>query len=40
MEPADIPTDLETITGQERFLLRKMGLSMKPYLVLGKNSHF
>jgi hypothetical protein len=40
LEPADLPSDLETITDQERFLFRKMGLSMKPYLLLGKNSHF
>uniref|UniRef100_A0A2N9EPM8 CRM domain-containing protein n=1 Tax=Fagus sylvatica TaxID=28930 RepID=A0A2N9EPM8_FAGSY len=40
LEPADIPTDLETITDQERFLFRKMGLSMKPYLVLGLRGVF
>lgn len=39
LEPADIPTDLETITDEERLLFRKMGLSMKPYLHLGKSSH-
>ncbi|KAM4131930.1 hypothetical protein ACJW30_01G212700 [Castanea mollissima] len=36
LEPADIPTDLETITDEERLLFRKMGLSMKPYLHLGR----
>lgn len=33
LEPADLPTDLETITDEERQLLRKIGLSMKPYLT-------
>ncbi|KAF5458827.1 hypothetical protein F2P56_022828 [Juglans regia] len=36
LEPADLPTDLETITDEERFLFRKMGLSMKPFLLLGR----
>ncbi|KAF3958733.1 hypothetical protein CMV_016389 [Castanea mollissima] len=36
LEPADIPGDLETITDEERLLFRKMGLSMKPYLHLGR----
>lgn len=40
LEPADLPTDLETITDEERFLFRRMGLSMKPFLLLGTNSHF
>lgn len=35
LEPAELPTDLETITDEERFLFRKIGLSMKPYLLLG-----
>jgi hypothetical protein len=38
--PADLPTDLETLTNEERILFRKMGLSMKPYLLLGKNNKF
>ncbi|PNX95480.1 chloroplastic group IIA intron splicing facilitator CRS1 chloroplastic-like, partial [Trifolium pratense] len=33
---ADLPTDLETLTNEERILFRKMGLSMKPYLLLGR----
>ena len=37
LEPADLPTDLETINDEERFLFRKIGLSMKPYLLLGKD---
>ncbi|KAK7265379.1 hypothetical protein RJT34_32998 [Clitoria ternatea] len=36
LDPADIPTDLETLTSEERFLFRKIGLSMKPYLLLGR----
>ncbi|XP_022960925.1 CRM-domain containing factor CFM3, chloroplastic/mitochondrial [Cucurbita moschata] len=35
-EPAELPTDLETITDEERLLFRKIGLSMKPYLLLGR----
>lgn len=34
-EPEDLPTDLETLTDEERFLFRRIGLSMKPFLVLG-----
>lgn len=40
LEPADLPVDLETISDEERSLLRKIGLSMKPYLLIGKNSWF
>ncbi|KAK8471066.1 hypothetical protein PHAVU_003G136300 [Phaseolus vulgaris] len=36
MDPADIPTDSETLTNEERFLFRKIGMSMKPYLLLGR----
>ncbi|CAJ1941675.1 unnamed protein product [Sphenostylis stenocarpa] len=36
LDPADIPKDLETITNEERFLFRKIGMSMKPYLLLGR----
>lgn len=36
LEPKDLPTDLEVITDEERFLFRKMGLSMKPFLLVGK----
>lgn len=36
LEPADLPNDLETLTNEERFLFRKIGLSMKPYLLLGR----
>ncbi|XVE54075.1 hypothetical protein DITRI_Ditri03aG0052700 [Diplodiscus trichospermus] len=36
LEPADLPTDLETLSDEERILFRKIGLSMKPYLLLGR----
>ncbi|KAI9112586.1 hypothetical protein K1719_016509 [Acacia pycnantha] len=36
LEPADLPNDLETLTNEERFLFRKIGLSMKPFLILGR----
>ncbi|PKI61831.1 hypothetical protein CRG98_017729 [Punica granatum] len=35
LDPSDLPSDLETVSDEERFLFRKMGLSMKPYLLLG-----
>lgn len=35
-EPSELPTDLEILSPEERFLFRKMGLSMKPFLLLGK----
>ncbi|XP_057500066.1 CRM-domain containing factor CFM3, chloroplastic/mitochondrial-like [Actinidia eriantha] len=40
LEPAELPTDLETISDEERFLFRKIGLSMKPYLLLGRRGVF
>ncbi|KAG9455715.1 hypothetical protein H6P81_000223 [Aristolochia fimbriata] len=36
LTPRELPTDLETITDEERFLFRKIGLSMKPFLCLGR----
>ncbi|KAL6984649.1 hypothetical protein U1Q18_018027 [Sarracenia purpurea var. burkii] len=36
LKPAELPTDLEIISDEERFLFRKIGLSMKPYLLLGR----
>ncbi|KAJ8750760.1 hypothetical protein K2173_015941 [Erythroxylum novogranatense] len=36
LQPTELPTDLETLTDEERFLFRKIGLSMKPYLLLGR----
>lgn len=40
LDPSELPDDLETLTDEERFLFRKMGLSMKPFLVLGKTNHY
>ncbi|KAM7509678.1 hypothetical protein LguiA_020131 [Lonicera macranthoides] len=40
LEPAQLPTDLETLTDEERFLFRKIGLSMKPFLLLGRRGIF
>ncbi|KAK9275797.1 hypothetical protein L1049_023067 [Liquidambar formosana] len=40
LEPAELPTDLETLSDEERFLFRKIGLSMKPYLLLGTRGIF
>lgn len=40
LEPALPPTDLETLTDEERFLFRKIGLSMKPFLLLGRRGIF
>ncbi|KAG9140956.1 hypothetical protein Leryth_010465, partial [Lithospermum erythrorhizon] len=37
---AELPTDLETLSNEERFLFRKMGLSMKPFLPLGRRGIF
>ncbi|KAF3439614.1 hypothetical protein FNV43_RR17892 [Rhamnella rubrinervis] len=36
LEPTELPNDLETLSDEERFLFRKIGLSMKPYLLLGR----
>lgn len=40
LEPAELPTDLETLSDEERFLFRKIGLSMKTYLLLGRREIF
>ncbi|KAL8191837.1 hypothetical protein R6Q57_028568 [Mikania cordata] len=40
LQSSQLPTDLETLTEEERFSLRKMGLSMKPYLELGRRGIF
>lgn len=39
-EPSELPTDLEILSAEERFLFRKMGLSMKPFLLLGTRCYF
>ncbi|KAJ0959923.1 hypothetical protein J5N97_000312 [Dioscorea zingiberensis] len=38
--PADLPDDLEILTDEDRFLFRKIGLSMKPFLLLGRLEMF
>ncbi|RZC49763.1 hypothetical protein C5167_018186 [Papaver somniferum] len=38
--PKALPTDLEIITDEERHLFRKMGLSMKPFLCVGRRGVF
>ncbi|XP_071726708.1 CRM-domain containing factor CFM3, chloroplastic/mitochondrial-like [Rutidosis leptorrhynchoides] len=40
LRPSELPTDLETLTDEERFSLRKIGLSMKPFLELGRRGVF
>jgi hypothetical protein len=35
LSPAELPTDLETVTDEELFLLRRIGLKMKAFLMLG-----
>ncbi|XP_076944035.1 CRM-domain containing factor CFM3, chloroplastic/mitochondrial-like [Bidens hawaiensis] len=40
LKPSELPTDLETVTDEERFSLRKIGLSMKPFLELGRRGVF
>ncbi|KAK3446094.1 hypothetical protein EUGRSUZ_A01851 [Eucalyptus grandis] len=40
LRPADLPVDLETISDEERSLLRKIGLSMKPFLLIGRRGIF
>ncbi|KAJ9547891.1 hypothetical protein OSB04_020434 [Centaurea solstitialis] len=40
LQPSELPTDLETLTDEERFSLRKIGLSMKPFLELGRRGVF
>ncbi|KAG8056531.1 hypothetical protein GUJ93_ZPchr0002g25712 [Zizania palustris] len=40
LSPAELPTDLETITDEERFLFRRMGLKMKAFLMLGRREVF
>lgn len=39
-EPEKLPTDLETLTNEERFLFCRIGSSMKPYLTLGRREIF
>lgn len=36
LHPAEQRADLESITDEERFMFRKLGLKMKAFLLLGK----
>lgn len=37
LNPLDRPADPGSITDEERFMFRKLGLRMKAFLLLGKN---
>ncbi|KAL0891249.1 hypothetical protein Bca101_015232 [Brassica carinata] len=36
LDPSELPTDSEIITEEERVLFRRIGLSMDPFLLVGK----
>lgn len=36
LQPAERSSDPESITDEERFMFRKLGLRMKAFLLLGK----
>ncbi|KFK29529.1 chloroplastic group iia intron splicing facilitator chloroplastic-like [Arabis alpina] len=36
LDPSDLPSDSEIITEEERVLFRKIGLSMDPFLLVGR----
>jgi len=40
LSPAELPTDLETVTDEERFLFRRIGLKMRAFLMLGMTDAF
>ncbi|KAH0449629.1 hypothetical protein IEQ34_020321 [Dendrobium chrysotoxum] len=40
LRPANLPTDLETVTDEERTLFRKIGLKMRSHLPLGRRGVF
>jgi hypothetical protein len=40
LSPAELPTDLETVTDEERFLFRRIGLKMRAFLMLGMANTF
>lgn len=40
LSPAELPTDLETVTDEERFLFRRIGLKMRAFLMLGRREVF
>lgn len=38
LKPSEQQADPESITDEERFMFRKLGLRMKAFLLLGKSS--
>eukprot|EP00262_Sarcandra_glabra_P019962 TRINITY_DN777_c0_g1_i4.p1 TRINITY_DN777_c0_g1~~TRINITY_DN777_c0_g1_i4.p1 ORF type:complete len:893 (-),score=210.46 TRINITY_DN777_c0_g1_i4:189-2867(-) len=40
LKPAERPEELESITDEERFMFRKLGLRMKAFLLLGRRGVF
>ncbi|CAN6182069.1 unnamed protein product [Urochloa humidicola] len=40
LSPAELPTDLETVTDEERFLFRRIGLKMRAFFMLGRREVF
>ncbi|KAL8122806.1 hypothetical protein AgCh_010995 [Apium graveolens] len=40
LEPSSLPNDLATLSDKERFLFHKIGLGMKPFLLLGLGGIF
>ncbi|XP_059650743.1 CRM-domain containing factor CFM3A, chloroplastic/mitochondrial [Cornus florida] len=40
LNPAELPPDPESITDEERFMFRKLGLRMKAFLLLGRRGVF
>ncbi|KAL0660019.1 hypothetical protein Bca4012_080604 [Brassica carinata] len=40
LDPSDLPTDSEIITEEERLLFRRIGLSMDPFLLVGRREVF
>nr|XP_043629533.1 CRM-domain containing factor CFM3A, chloroplastic/mitochondrial-like [Erigeron canadensis] len=40
LDPADRPADPDSITDEERFMFRKLGLRMKAFLLLGRRGVF
>jgi len=40
IEPPIVESDREAISEEERNMLRKVGLRMKPFLLLGKRFYF
>ena len=39
MKPVNPPADKETITEEERFMFKKLGLRMPAFLLVGETRH-